>query len=47
MTVAEAHEPALRELYEADLVLVRPDLHVAWRGARVPERVWEVVRGAG
>jgi 2-polyprenyl-6-methoxyphenol hydroxylase-like FAD-dependent oxidoreductase len=26
-----------RDLYERDLVLVRPDQHVAWRGNRVPE----------
>ena len=26
------HLPRLRALYEADLVLVRPDQHVAWRG---------------
>ncbi len=26
-----------RDLYERDLALVRPDLHVAWRGNRVPE----------
>jgi 2-polyprenyl-6-methoxyphenol hydroxylase-like FAD-dependent oxidoreductase len=27
------HLPRLRTLYEADLVLVRPDQHVAWRGS--------------
>ena len=27
-----------RRLYERDLVLVRPDLHVAWRGDRLPDR---------
>ena len=26
-----------REIYAADLVLVRPDLHVAWRGNAMPE----------
>jgi hypothetical protein len=26
-----------RKLYAADLVLVRPDQHVAWRGDRLPE----------
>jgi hypothetical protein len=25
-----------RELYEADLALIRPDQHVAWRGSRLP-----------
>jgi hypothetical protein len=28
-----SHLPELRSLYDADLVLVRPDQHVAWRGA--------------
>jgi 2-polyprenyl-6-methoxyphenol hydroxylase-like FAD-dependent oxidoreductase len=30
-------DPAVRELYGADNVLIRPDQHVAWRGARIPE----------
>ncbi|MFZ4757953.1 MAG: FAD-dependent monooxygenase [Burkholderiaceae bacterium] len=29
--------PALRELYQADLVLVRPDQHVAWRGGQAAD----------
>jgi 2-polyprenyl-6-methoxyphenol hydroxylase-like FAD-dependent oxidoreductase len=29
--------PQGRALYEADLALVRPDQHVAWRGNRLPE----------
>jgi 2-polyprenyl-6-methoxyphenol hydroxylase-like FAD-dependent oxidoreductase len=29
-------EPSFRELYEADLALVRPDQHVAWRGDQLP-----------
>ena len=31
------HLPRLKGLYEADLVLVRPDQHVAWRGSAVPD----------
>jgi 2-polyprenyl-6-methoxyphenol hydroxylase-like FAD-dependent oxidoreductase len=30
-------DPAVRAVWERDLVLVRPDQHVAWRGSRVPE----------
>lgn len=30
-------EPHLREVYERDLILVRPDLHVVWRGDEPPE----------
>jgi 2-polyprenyl-6-methoxyphenol hydroxylase-like FAD-dependent oxidoreductase len=31
------HQPLLRERYGADLVLVRPDQHVAWRGGAVQD----------
>jgi 2-polyprenyl-6-methoxyphenol hydroxylase-like FAD-dependent oxidoreductase len=34
-----SHLPALRALYGADLVLVRPDQHVAWRGDEVADPV--------
>jgi hypothetical protein len=26
------HDPEARRLYGADLVLIRPDHHIAWRG---------------
>lgn len=32
-------DAALRRVYERDLILVRPDMHVAWRGDRLPEAV--------
>jgi hypothetical protein len=38
-----------RELYERDLVLIRPDQHVAWRSNRPPsdaDRVWDTLVGA-
>jgi 2-polyprenyl-6-methoxyphenol hydroxylase-like FAD-dependent oxidoreductase len=38
----------VRELWERDLVLVRPDQHVAWRGNRIPDEpatVVDLVRG--
>jgi hypothetical protein len=31
------HLPRLRTLYAADLVLLRPDQHVAWRGTDVED----------
>ncbi|HEV2029292.1 MAG TPA: FAD-dependent monooxygenase [Candidatus Dormibacteraeota bacterium] len=37
MTVVDLASPQLRELYAADLVLVRPDQQVAWRGATVTD----------
>ena len=29
--------PEARDLYAADMALIRPDLHVAWRGNRLPD----------
>ena len=37
LTVIELRGQALEELYEASLLLVRPDQHVAWRGASVDQ----------
>jgi 2-polyprenyl-6-methoxyphenol hydroxylase-like FAD-dependent oxidoreductase len=34
-----AHLPRLRTLYEADLLLVRPDQHIAWRGSATPDPI--------
>ena len=39
--------PDLREQYGADLVLVRPDQHVAWRGTATAESDDVVRRAAG
>lgn len=36
LSVAKVTEPGLRIIYERDLLLVRPDQHVAWRGDSVP-----------
>ena len=42
--------PEAREIYGADLALIRPDRHVAWRGDRVPQdcgALIDRVRGGG
>lgn len=36
LTVLEVHETEAREVYGSDLVLLRPDLHVAWSGDTAP-----------
>lgn len=36
LKVVRLDEPALRELYQASLTLMRPDQHVAWRGTHWP-----------
>jgi hypothetical protein len=33
-----------RQVYGYDLLLVRPDLHVAWRGNRAPDNPGEISR---
>ncbi len=41
-------DPSVRKVYDADAILVRPDLHVAWRGDRAaddPELVAATVTG--
>jgi 2-polyprenyl-6-methoxyphenol hydroxylase-like FAD-dependent oxidoreductase len=37
LTVLDLDLPAVRDIYGHDLLLLRPDLHVAWRGQRPPQ----------
>jgi 2-polyprenyl-6-methoxyphenol hydroxylase-like FAD-dependent oxidoreductase len=43
LDVLAVDDAVARELYQRDLVLVRPDLHVVWRGNALPEAVDELV----
>ncbi|HEV2659532.1 MAG TPA: FAD-dependent monooxygenase, partial [Ktedonobacteraceae bacterium] len=43
LTVIELHGQAPEELYGAPLLLVRPDQHVAWRGASVDQATAETI----
>jgi hypothetical protein len=48
LDVRQLDEPPLRDVYGRDLLLLRPDLHVAWRGDRAPDdpaRVAAIVTG--
>jgi 2-polyprenyl-6-methoxyphenol hydroxylase-like FAD-dependent oxidoreductase len=49
LNVVELDEAKVRETYERDLVLVRPDGHVAWRGNELPRDATDLIntiRGA-
>jgi hypothetical protein len=37
VTVLEIPDRVAREIYGYDLILLRPDLHVVWRGSAVPD----------
>jgi len=42
VTVLDAPDRIAREIYGHDLILLRPDLHVVWRGHAAPEDAAEV-----
>lgn len=44
LTVHEFHEPELREIYGSDLLLLRPDLHIAWCGDSTPADAAELAQ---
>jgi len=49
LSVVRIRDPHVRQIYERDLVLVRPDHHVAWRGRTPPSdplAVIDRIRGA-
>ena len=46
LTIVELPDESLRDLYQADLALVRPDQIVAWRGSGTPSNVDGILRTA-
>ena len=49
LSITDIQDPAIAQLYERKLVLVRPDGHVAWRGDAIPSDpalLVSAVRGA-
>ena len=45
LTILDLRSSGLEELYQAPLALIRPDQHVAWRGAKLDATVLETIRG--
>lgn len=43
LTIIDLPQDALRDLYQADLALIRPDQIVAWRGERAPDDASKVL----
>jgi 2-polyprenyl-6-methoxyphenol hydroxylase-like FAD-dependent oxidoreductase len=46
LTVLDVSGQSLQALYERDLLLLRPDMHVVWRGNQLPENPQELVATA-
>ena len=46
VSVREIPDAAARDLYQHDIILVRPDLHIVWRGNRVPDNVRDIAATA-
>jgi len=43
VTAVRVDVPEARDLYHADLALIRPDQHIAWRGSRLPDDPWRLL----
>ena len=39
-------DPAARDIYQHDILLLRPDMHVVWRGNRLPEDIASIAATA-
>jgi 2-polyprenyl-6-methoxyphenol hydroxylase-like FAD-dependent oxidoreductase len=42
----EIPDESVREIYGCDLILLRPDMHVIWRGSRVPDDAGQIAATA-
>jgi hypothetical protein len=42
LTVLEVPDQIARDLYAFDLILLRPDMHIVWRGQQLPEDVAQI-----
>lgn len=46
VTRVDIPDAAARDLYQHDIILLRPDLHIVWRGNRLPHNVREIAATA-
>jgi 2-polyprenyl-6-methoxyphenol hydroxylase-like FAD-dependent oxidoreductase len=46
LTVLDIPDAAARDLYQHDIILLRPDLHIVWRGNRVADDAVEIAATA-
>jgi 2-polyprenyl-6-methoxyphenol hydroxylase-like FAD-dependent oxidoreductase len=44
LTIVKLKQPGLKQIYERDFLLVRPDQHVAWRGDELPADFTTILR---
>jgi len=43
LTVLHLDEPHMHKLYDKSMFLLRPDMHIAWRGDKAPASVGKLV----
>jgi hypothetical protein len=46
VTVLDIPDAAARDLYQHDIILLRPDMHIVWRGNRLPDDAREIAATA-
>jgi hypothetical protein len=44
--VLDIPDNAVRDVYQHDILLLRPDMHVVWRGNRLPDDVQDIATTA-
>jgi len=44
LDVVRLDEPHVRDTLKGSVFLLRPDLHIAWRGRGYPEKAWDIAR---
>ena len=42
VAVLDIPDNVARDVYQHDIILLRPDMHVVWRGNRLPDDIQEI-----